>query len=553
MTGQTPDTEPTGWPWLGTYEPHPRMSDARPVISEFGMVSTPHYLATAIGVDVLRSGGNAIDAAVAASAALMVVVPMQCSPGGDAVWMIRMPDGRVEALDATGRSPASASSKLLRERGLGSIPARSADAVTVPGAVDGWVEALQRHGSRSLAELLEPAAQLAERGFFVSGHLHASFRAALPALTQWGALGIWSPAGSVPELYSRLRQPALAESLRLIGKTKGRSLYEGELAQEIVNAVSASGGILSADDLASHKSEWVMPLAADFRGMTLYSSPPATQGVAMLQAMKVIEKLAPTPLGLTSPAAVHLMVEAVVGALEDRDQFVTDRTRLKVLPAYLYGPERVSSKASNIDLQRSKRKQQSIGPAKGRGDTAHLSVVDSQRRAVSLIQSVFFDFGTGIPVEPGGFTLQNRGAGFSLEVGSLNELGPCLRPPHTLTPTLACRGKELALVLGCMGGDGQVQTQVQLLVAMLDAGLDPQQAVSRPRWYLDRADPNFPLLIEEGVDPAVVAGLHQMGHKVSVLGPAEEIMGHAQVIAVERSGALVGAAYRRSDGQAAGW
>ena len=224
MTGQTPDIEPPGWPWLGAYEPHPRMSDARPVISELGMVSTPHYLATAIGLEVLRGGGNAIDAAVAASAALMVVVPMQCSPGGDAVWMIRTPDGGIESLDATGRSPASARSKGLRERGLASIPARSADAVTVPGAVDGWVEALRRHGTRSLAELLEPAAQLAERGFFVSRHLHASFRAALPALNQWGALAIWSLAGSVPELYSRLQQRALAEALRLIGKTEGRSL-----------------------------------------------------------------------------------------------------------------------------------------------------------------------------------------------------------------------------------------------------------------------------------------------------------------------------------------
>jgi gamma-glutamyltranspeptidase/glutathione hydrolase len=553
MTDQTPATEPPGWPWLGTYEPHPRLSDARPVISEFGMVSTPHYLASAIGLEVLRSGGNAVDAAVAASAALMVTVPMQCSPGGDAVWVIRSPDGGVEALDATGRSPAAASSKSLRERGLDAVPARSADAVTVPGAVDGWVEALRRHGSRSLAELLKPAAQLAERGFFVSRHLHASFRAALPALNQWGALAIWSPAGSVPGLYSRLQQPALAEALRLIGRTEGRSLYEGELAREIVSAVSASGGALSADDLASHKSEWVMPLAADFRGVTLYTSPPATQGVAMLQAMRVIENLAPTPLDLTSPTATHLMVEAVAGALEDRDHFVTDRNRLNVRPTDLYAPQWIASKAKSIDLRRTGGRQRSIGPTKGRGDTAHLAVVDSQRRAVSLIQSVFFDFGTGIPVKSGGFTLQNRGAGFNLEEGSLNELKPGLRPPHTLTPTLACRGKELALVLGCMGGDGQVQTQVQLLVAMLDAGLDPQQAVSRPRWYLDRASPGSPLLVEEGLDPVLVAGLRQMGHEVSVLGPAEEIMGHAQVIAVERTGALIGAADRRSDGQALGF
>src|SRR5262249_8147013 len=179
---------------------------------------------------------------------------------------------------------------------------------------------------------------------------------------------------------------------------------------------------------------------------------------------------------------------------------------------------------------------------KGRGDTAHLAIVDSERRGVSLIQSVFFDFGTGIPVRSGGFTLQNRGAAFSLHEGSINELEPGVRPPHTLMPSLACRGQDLALVFGCMGGDGQVQTQVQLLVAMVDAGLDPQAAVSRPRWYLDRATQGLPLLMEEGFDSTIVAGLRQMGHEVTILGPAEEVMGHAQVISVEPSGALVGAA-----------
>ena len=551
MNGKPPD--PIGWPWLGAFEPHPPLSHARPAITEFGMVSTPHHLATAIGLEVLRSGGNAVDAATAASAALMVTVPMQCSPGGDAVWMIRTPEGQVEALDATGRSPGAADSRALRQRGLASIPMRSADAVSVPGAVDGWVQALRKHGTKPLSELIEPAAQLAERGFFVSRHLHASFAAALPALKQWGALGMWSKHGAVPRLYSRLQQPALAEALRAIGRTGGRSLYEGPLARDIVEAVREAGGSLALDDLAAHESEWVTPLSAEFRGMTLFTSPPATQGVALLQAMRVIESLSPAPLDLASPRDVHLMVEAVAGALEDRDRFVADRSRLELQASELYSPRWVASKASAIDLAKSKSRSQHTGSMKGRGDTAHLAIVDSERRAVSLIQSVFFDFGTGIPVRSGGFTLQNRGAGFSLQEGSINELGPLLRPPHTLTPSLACRGRDLALVFGCMGGDGQVQTQVQLLIAMVDAGLDPQQAVSRPRWYLDRAGPGLPLLMEDGFDPTVVAGLQQMGHEVAILGPAEEVMGHAQVIAVEPSGALVGAADRRSDGQACGW
>ena len=333
MKGQPSRTEPIGWPWLGVFEPQPHLSHARPAIAELGMVSTPHYLATAIGLDILRSGGNAVDAAIAASAALMVTVPMQCSPGGDAVWLIRTPEGGVEALDATGRSPAAANSGALRQRGLASIPMRSADAVSVPGAVDGWVRALWRHGTRPLTELIEPAARLAERGFFVSRHLQASFAAALPALRQWGALAMWSTDGSIPRLYSRLQQSALAETLRAIGRSEGRSLYEGQLARDIVDAVREAGGALALDDLAAHESEWVMPLAAEFRGITLFTSPPATQGVALLQAMRVIEALSPAPLNLASPTDVHLMVEAVAGALEDRDQFVTIAAGSRCKPA----------------------------------------------------------------------------------------------------------------------------------------------------------------------------------------------------------------------------
>jgi gamma-glutamyltranspeptidase len=552
-TGPDTSSEP-GWPWLGAYEPHPSLADARPALAGAGMVSTPHHLATTIGLDVLRSGGNAVDAAVAASAALMVTVPMQCSPGGDAIWLIRSSDGTVEALDASGRSPTALDPSTLRARSLLRIPLRSADAVTVPGAVSGWVEALRRHGTRSLAELLEPAAVLAERGFFVGRHLLASFRAALPALRQWDSLSMWSPDGTLPKMYSPLQQPRLAETLRLIGKTDGRALYEGGLARAIADAVAAAGGTLSLEDLATHRCDWVEPLSADFRGLTLYATPPSTQGVALLEAARIIESLSPRPLKLESPVSIHVMIEAVAQALEDRDRFVSDRSRLRIPPASLFAAPHVAAVTSGFDPKRARGRQLSTGSTKGLGGTAHLAVVDADRRAVSLIQSLFFDFGAGIPVREGGFTLQNRGAAFSLDEGSVNELGPALRPRTTLAPTLASRGKELALVLGCMGGDGQIQTQIQLLVSMLDGGLDPQQAVSRPRWYFDRALSAVPtVFVENGMQEPMLNELRARGHEVSVLGASEEIMGHAQVIAVEPSGALIGAADRRSDGQAAGW
>jgi len=552
MTGPT-TRENRGWPWLGDYERHPRLYAARPVIAEGAMISTPHHLATAAGIEVLRAGGNAVDAAVAASAALMVTVPMQCSPGGDAIWIIRKSDGDMSVLDASGRSPLAAEADRLRGRGLASIPARSADAITVPGAVDGWAQALERHGTRSLEELLEPAARLAERGFFVSRHLHASFRAAWPALEGWNATGLWSPNGAPPGLYDRLRQPQLAEALRQIGRTNGRALYEGALATDVVAAARRAGSPLSGEDLARHRAEWLRPLKARWHDLTLYTSPPSTQGVALLEAAALLEFLARSgdPSG---DQATHLMIEALAAALEDRDRFVGDRSRMSIGPESLYGDVHIDLISGSIDPERAGPRTGDSGPIKGRGDTAHLAVVDSNRFAVSLIQSVFFDFGTGIPVPSGGFTLQNRGAAFRLQPGHVGELGPGLRPPHTLTPTIACQNGQLRYVLGCMGGDGQVQTQLQLLHGMTRLELDPQQAVSRPRWYLDRSMPSVSrVLVEEGVDGRLIDGIRRRGHDLSVLGPAEEIMGHAQIIAVESNGALVGASDPRSDGQVAGW
>ena len=552
---QTPAKgENRGWPWLSDHEKFPHLGDARPVIGEFGMVSAPHHQASLIGLDILRAGGNAVDAAIATSAALMVTLPMQCSPGGDAIWLIKMPGGAVEVLDASGRAPARADAAALRHAGLQSIGHRSALSVTVPGAVDGWVQALKRHGTMPFAELLEPAAHLAEEGFFVSRHIHASFLSALPVLLQWQSMSLWSADQSAPHLYEKLKQPKLAAFLRAVGKSGGRALYEGAIADEIAETVTAAGGLLSRDDLANHRSDWLEPLRIDFRQSTIYTSPPATQGVALLQALGMIQRLSPEALNPMSSASAHLMIEAAAEALADRDTHVTDRDRLRIDPRTLYSEPHIAAAAKDFNPGRTQPRERSTASTKGLGDTAHLAVVDKDHGSVSLIQSLYFDFGSGIPVRSGGFTLQNRGAAFSLEEGSHKEFKGGARPPHTLTPSMVLKGNEVSHVLGCMGGDGQVQTQLQLLIDMIDAGLDPQQAVSRPRWYLDRADEaGLQVLVEEGMEAEIVQGLRQRGHRVFVLGPAEEIMGHAQVIAIEPSGALVGAADRRSDGQAIGW
>jgi gamma-glutamyltranspeptidase/glutathione hydrolase len=543
-----------GWPWLGAHEPHPRLSGFRPVISSNGMVSSPHHLASQVGLDVLRRGGNAVDAAVATSAALMVACPMQCGPGGDAIWLIREPGGATRMLDASGRAPAAASAEALRAAGMEAIAKRSGHAVTVPGAIAGWAEALQRYGSRPLADLLKAPTALASDGFLVSRHLATSFAVAEEELREKGALALFSRDSRTPPVLSRLRQPALASAFREIGRTNGRSLYEGPLARAIVDAARKHGSPLSPDDLLKHKAEWLEPIRAPFRDIEVLTSRPSTQGFALIIALRLIEMLAPGRLAVGTPEAVHLMIEAVAAALYERDMFLADRHMMRPDVPGHWSAERIATLAGRFDSGRAGVREvpRSLGATKG--DTAHLAVVDSKGLAVSLIQSLFFDFGTCIPVPEGGFTLQNRGAGFSLVKGVPSELGPGRRPPHTLVPTIAVRRGELAFVLGCMGGDGQVQTQVQLILDMVDGRLDPQQAISRPRWYLDRSGlPRAPLAVESGIDPLILEGLRARGHEIEALGASEDIMGHAQAIAVMGEGerALVGAADPRSDGQVA--
>ncbi|MBS7537344.1 gamma-glutamyltransferase family protein [Ancylobacter lacus] len=537
------------WPHLDFYEDFPLLAGYRPVLGDQGMVSSPHAAASAIGRDVLRAGGNAVDAAIATSAALMVACPMQGGPGGDAFWLIATPEGEVRALDASGRAPARADVAELRRLGHAAIPPRSGFAVTVPGAVDGWQKAHEAFGSRPLGDLLEPAARLAEAGPIVSRHLHASFKVCEAELATSGALALWG--GRSPRRHERLRQPALARLLRRIGEEGAAGFYRGEMAGAIARAVQAAGGWLNEGDLAAHASDWVAPIEGRFRDITVLTLPPSTQGFGLLAALARIDALLAADADRFSPATVHLEIEAVAAALAARDLFNDDRARLTRRVETLWSQAAIAEFTAGFDpTGRGASRQDSAGRIT-RGDTAHLGVMDRQGMAVSLIQSLFFDFGACVAVPEGGFVLQNRGASFRLD-GDVARLEPGMRPPTTLMPSLLFRQGHLSHVLGCMGGDGQMQTQVQLILDMCVAGLDPQQAVSRPRWYLDRAAGEGPrLVVEAGVDAALVEALRARGHEVERTGPLQDLMGHAQVIACEEGGVLAGAADPRSDGQVA--
>jgi len=537
------------WPNLAAFEPDVDLAGFRPVIGERGMVSSPHAGASRIGLDVLRAGGNAIDAAIATSAALAVYTPMQCGPGGDAFWLIASADGEVSAMDASGPASRNADPARLREEGLDAIGARSAYSVTVPGAVDGWAKAAKLFGTRPLAELLEPAAAVAESGITATRHTVASFKVAEDELRARDSLRLWSGDGRLPALYDKIRQPKLAEALRRIGRSDGRDLYEGALAKAIVRAVEEAGGWIDAHDLASYEAEWTVPISTRFGAFEVFTTPPGTQGFSLLAALARVESLLDGPFDRRDPRAVHILIEAVADGLRLRDLNNADRRHFVGSPSAAWSSDAIRTFEAGFDPNR--RSATAAAPTRRvtKGDTAHLTVADESGTVVSLIQSLFFDFGSCIAVEEGGFTLQNRGSAFHLEPDMPGYLTPGHRPPSTLMPTIVLKDDRPALSLGCMGGDGQMQTQLQLLMDILLGGLDPQQAASRPRWYLDRSSPDGAVVkVEAGVAGQIVDGLRARGHAVEVIGASEEVMGHAQIIQIA-AGVFVGASDPRSDGQ----
>jgi gamma-glutamyltranspeptidase len=318
------DTPQRGWPWLNIFEPVPSLSGFRPVIGSMGMVSSPHHLASSIGVEMLGRGGSAVDAAVATSAALMALCPMQCGPGGDAFWIIAEPDSSVSVLDATGPAARSASIEHFRDRGLSEVPKRGGEAVTVPGAVDGWMKAHARFGRLPIEDLLEPAARLAAGGVIVGRHCRSSFLTCEQELREKEALGLFVADDAVPDLYGRINQPNLATSLRDLARTKGRSIYEGPLAREIVRVCAQWSGFLGKDDLGDYEARWVQPVSGAFRTLQLFTAPPPSQGFCLLAALQAVQLAAPRRLDVFSPQSSHLLIEAAGAALEIRDRINAD-------------------------------------------------------------------------------------------------------------------------------------------------------------------------------------------------------------------------------------
>jgi gamma-glutamyltranspeptidase / glutathione hydrolase len=521
-----------------------------------GMVATPHYLASMAGVQMLRSGGNAIDAAIAANAVLTVVYPHMCSVGGDSFMMIWDPrERKLFALNGSGRSASGASIEALNARGIREMPERGAHPVTVPGAVHAWHTAHARFGSRPFAELFQDAIRYSENGFPVAPTLSASIGNYRELLERQAASAKqFMPNGSAPKPGDILRFPDLAGSFRLIGERGPEAVYGGPIGRAIAATLQSEGALVSEDDIAAHQSDWVEPLSTTYRGHEFFEMPPPTQGVVGLELANIAEGFDITAMGRNSAEQIHVLVEAKKLAFLDRDQHVTDPAFHDIPVARFISKEYAAQQRAKIDLKRAVTDQPD---PHGGGDTIYLCVVDRDGLCVSLIQSIFNGFGSGLVAEGTGIVLQNRGASFTLDPEAANRLQPGKRPMHTLIPAMLFQNGEPEVVLGTMGAHGQAQTHIQLLCNLVDFGLEPQAAIESPRWVSGRGvadDPAHVLYLEEPIGEKVREELIAMGHDARMSPAFSSLMGHSNMIRVDRRrGVLMGGTDPRSDGAALGW
>ncbi|MCC7369934.1 MAG: gamma-glutamyltransferase [Chloroflexi bacterium] len=527
----------------------------QPVLATQGAVAAPHHNASQAGLAMLQRGGSAADAIIAANLVLAVVYPHMAGVGGDLFALVW--DGKtrtVEGLNASGRSGAAASIDWYRERGHSSIPMRGPLAcVTVPGAVGGWWALHQRLGKLPWADLFGPAIRLARDGFGVPESLAAwSIPDAEVLDADPTTRATFRPDGQPLRMGQKLAMPALARTLTAIAAGGPNAFYRGELAERIAGYVSPLGSLLTADDFAANQANWVQPIQSTYRGHAAYQMPPNTQGFAALEILGILDRIDVAALGDSSAAYVHTLAEAARIAFVDRDRYLTDPDFNAIPLDRLLSKEHAASLRAQLDPNRKGSSQ----TAPTGGDTCYLCAVDADGNAVSLIQSVFFDFGSGVVAGDTGVLLQNRGAFFSLDPSHPNRLEPGKRTFHTLIPAMLVKDDALSLVYGTMGGEGQPQTQAAMVTRILDFGYDVQRAIEAPRWLYGRTWGNASLALSLEAPLAETAGqqLAAMGHEVRATPAWSDTMGHAQAIQIDRAqGVLWAAADPRSDGAAAGW
>jgi gamma-glutamyltranspeptidase / glutathione hydrolase len=528
-----------------------RGSQRSMVLGRGGMVCTSQPLASFAGAEILRSGGNAVDAAVASAAVLGVVEPFMTGIGGDCFMLIwHAADRRLYGLNGSGRAPRAATRDALLARGHSHMPMLGMLSVTVPGAVDAWCSALERFGSRSLAEALAAAIHYAEEGFAVSEIIAFQWGLAVGLLDQPEARRTFTIDGRAPHLGEHVRLPGMARSLRLLATGGRDAFYRGELAQQIAACSRAYGGLLDADDLAAHQSEWVEPISADYRGYRVCELPPNGQGLTALIALNILECFDLAALADDAAGVAHLQIEAIKLAFADRNRYIADPAQAAVPVAQLLSKDYAQGRAALIDRQRA-RKRIDPGHLAG-GDTVYLTVADGAGNIVSLINSLYLPFGSGMTAGDTGIVLQNRGYGFSLDPTHPNCIAPGKRPFHTIIPAMVLQDGRPVVSFGVMGGDMQAQGHVQVVSHLVDSGCNIQEAIDWPRFNYLEADR---VALERKLAVRVGAELARRGHVVEDENAAllRGGFGGAQGIMIDAAGTYWGGSDPRKDGCAIGF
>ncbi len=519
-----------------------------------GMVVAPHHLAAEAGSRVLAEGGNAIEAMIAAASTIAVVYPHMNSLGGDNFWIIHEPGSDPVAIDACGGVGSQVDLEYYRTRGLDAIPGRGPDAaLTVAGAVSGWQAAMNHsakwNGSLPLQRLFEDAVHHAQNGVPVAATLANNAKAKLPELRdQPGFAEAYLQNGAPPVIGQLHKQAALADTLRTLAEKGLESFYTGDLSRLIIDELSAAGSPIVAADLAAHRALELAPLALEVNGHKLYNMPPPTQGLASLMLLGIYSRLGIE--SLDDFDYVHGLIESTKQAFRVRDAHVSD-------PAYMQTPAEDFLKAAFLDELANgidKTTAQPWPDAAVGGDTVWLGAIDSEGRSVSFIQSIYWEFGSGLVLPSTGVTWQNRGTSFSLDEKHHNCLKPGRRPFHTIQPALALLSDGRVMPYGTMGGEGQPQTQAMVFSRYAMGGQDLQQSITAPRWLLGKTwgSDVTSLRIENRFAPEVYDQLKAAGHDVEMVGDFDEVMGHAGALVKHPNGLIEGASDPRSDGAACG-
>ena len=525
------------------------MNDA--IVGTKSMVVSPHYLASMAGDEILQKGGNAFDAAVAVSACLAVVYPHMTGMGGDSFWLLYdASEEKMISYNGSGRS----GSQVTREKYIGkdAIPIRGIEsAINVPGMVDSWDQIIDKYGKLTLAEVLQPAIQYAENGFpfsksqYENTVTHYDLLCSIPETAE-----IFVPNQQVPNINEKFVQKNLARSLQLIAEKGRDEFYKGTLAKHIVSSLQEKGGYLTFEDFASHHGDWTEPIYTTYRDYRMYQVPPNSQGFVGLMALNILEDFDLGHIEHGSYEYYHLLVEALKLGFRDRNKELTDPLFHSIPLDRLLDKKYAYQLANEISWkQTTDIETKPVG-----SDTAHAAVVDKDGNAVSFIQSLYFEFGSAVVAGDTGILMQNRGSFFSLDPSEVNCLEPNKRTFHTLMPAMACKDGKPVIVYGTQGGEGQPQTQTIIATRMIDYGMNPQQAITEPRFVWGRTwgDPTRELKMEGRISKEVTDKLKDAGHIVNVVDDFHQAMGHANAILIDKQGFLHGGTDPRSDGAAIG-